>query len=175
MNEAGSDHLVIGRIGGVYGVRGWVRIHSFTEPMENLLGYDNWMIRRKGQWLPIVIDTGRRHGKGLIAHLEGVDDRTEAELLKGSEIAIPRAGLPELEEGEYYWHQLEGLQVWSSGEWLGRIDQMMETGSNDVMVIKPCAGSRDDRERLVPWLPGSVVQDIDLESGRIEVDWDPEF
>ena len=175
MSEAGSDHLVIGRIGGVYGVRGWVRIHSYTEPMENLLGYEDFKIRRRGQWQPIVIDAGKRHGKGLIAHLEGVDDRSAAEKLRGSEIGVPRSILPELGEGDYYWHQLEGAEVWAAGELLGRIDHLLETGSNDVMVVRPCEGSRDDRERLVPWLPDSVVENIDTEAGRIEVNWDPEF
>lgn len=175
MSEAGSDPLVIGRIGGVYGVKGWVRVHSFTEPQENLLGYESCMIRRQKQWQSIVIDAGKRHGKGLVAHIKGVDDRTGAELLKGSEIAISRLGLPRLQEDEYYWYQLEGLQVWVGEELLGRIDHMLETGSNDVMVIKPCAGSRDDRERLLPWLPGSVVDVVDLDTGKVRVDWDPEF
>ena len=103
MSEAATDHLVIGRIGGVYGVRGWVRIHSFTEPQENLLGYDSWKIQRGGRWRDIVIDAGRRHGKGLIAHLEGVDDRSQAELLKGSEIAVLRSALPDLEEEDSHW------------------------------------------------------------------------
>lgn len=175
MSEADSEHLVIGRVGGVYGVKGWVRIHSFTEPEENLLGYESWKIRHKGQWQPIVIETGRRHGRGLVAHIEGVDDRTAAELLKGSEIAIPQSDLAQLPEGDYYWRQLEGLQVWAAGELLGRIDHMLETGSNDVMVVMPCEGSRDERERLIPWLPGSVVTAVDLEAGRIQVDWDMEF
>jgi 16S rRNA processing protein RimM len=175
MSEAGTDHLVIGRIGGVYGVSGWVRVQSFTEPEENLLGYERWLIRRKGQWQAIVIDAGRRHGKGLVAHIEGVDDRNAAELLKGSDIAIRRQELPRLHDGDYYWHQLEGLQVWAAGELLGQIDHMMETGSNDVMVIKPCEGSRDGRERLVPWLQDSVVGEIDLDAGTVQVEWDAEF
>ena len=167
--------MIVGRIGGVYGVKGWVRIHSFTEPAENLLAYKNWTILRQGKWETICIDEGRRHGKGLVAHLKGVDDRDRAEALKGSEIAVPMAELPELVEDEYYWHQLQGLSVTCAGELLGQVDHLIETGANDVMVVKPCEGSRDQRERLIPWLRGSVVKDIDLPTGNIQVDWDPEF
>ena len=104
MGDADPQSLVIGRISGVYGIKGWVRIHSFTEPAENLLGYENWKIRRRQGWEAISIDAGKRHGKGLVAHIEGVDDRNRAEALKGSDIAVPVAELPELDGEEYYWH-----------------------------------------------------------------------
>ncbi len=83
--------------------------------------------------------------------------------------------LPALAQGEYYWHQLEGLSVVAAGEMLGQVDHLLATGANDVLVVKPCDGSRDDRERLIPWLLESVVMNVDLCEGRIEVDWDPEF
>ncbi len=175
MGDADPESLVIGRISGVYGIRGWVRIHSFTEPAENLLGYENWKIRRRQGWEAISIDAGKRHGKGLVAHIEGVDDRNHAEALKGSDIAVPVAALPELDGEEYYWHQLEGLAVLKDGELLGRVDHLMSTGANDVLVVKPCEGSRDRRERLIPWLRDSVVKAVDLGRQTIEVDWDPEF
>jgi 16S rRNA processing protein RimM len=175
VDDAESQSLVIGRIGGVYGIKGWVRIHSYTEPVDNLLGYRNWTVQRQGKWEAICIDAGKRHGKGLVAHLEGVDDRSQAEALKGCAIAVPITELPELAEEEYYWHQLEGLSVECAGELLGRVDQLMATGANDVMVVKPCEGSRDQRERLIPWIRGSVVKNIDLLEGSIQVDWDLEF
>ena len=175
MGDPDCQTLIVGRISGVYGVKGWVRIHSFTEPVENLLGYKNWTIQRQGKWQAICIDEGRRHGKGLVAHLQGVDDRTQAEELQGSDIAVPMAELPELADDEFYWHQLHGLSVECAGELLGQVDYLIETGANDVMVVKPCAGSRDQRERLIPWLRGSVIKDIDLPAGNIQVDWDPEF
>ena len=170
-----SDALVIGRINGVYGIKGWVRIHSFTEPAENLFGYRNWKLRRRDGWEAISIDSGKRQGKGLIAHIEGVDDRTAAEALKGSDIAVPQAELPELEGEEYYWHQLQGLSVVGNGELLGQVDHLLETGANDVLVVLPCEGSRDERQRLIPWLRPDVVKAVDLQRQTIDVDWDPEF
>ncbi len=175
MGELDCETLIIGRISGVYGVKGWVRIHSFTEPVENLLAYKNWTIQRQGKWEAIGIDEGRRHGKGLVAHLHGVDDRNRAELLKGSDIAVPVAELPDLADDEFYWHQLQGLSVECAGELLGQVDHLIKTGANDVMVVKPCEGSRDQRERLIPWLRGAVVKEIDLPAGTIQIDWDAEF
>jgi 16S rRNA processing protein RimM len=101
-------------------------------------------------------------------------------VLEAADIAVPRAALPELGAGEYYWNQLEGLLVWArlvSGgtELLGRVDHLMETGANDVLVVRACEGSRDQRERLIPWIPGDVILDVDLAGRELLVDWDPEF
>ena len=167
--------LVIGRIVGVYGVRGWVRIQSFTEPEENLLAYEQCSIGRGEGWTPLRLDAGHCHGRGLVAHIEGIDDREQALALKGSDIAILAQTLPALQQGEYYWHQLEGLAVHGAGALLGRVDHLMATGANDVLVVRACEGSIDQRERLIPWLPGDVVRSVDLAGGRIEVAWDPEF
>ena len=175
MTDTSPDMLVIGRIGGVYGVKGWVKIRSFTEPQENLLSYENCKIQRRGQWQDIELDAGKVHGKGLIAHLKGVDDRSQAEELKGLEISVPRAELPELTEDEFYWHQLEGLSVYAGDCLLGQVDHLLETGANDVLVVRACEGSLDKRERLVPWLRGDVVKGVDLAGSRIDVEWDPEF
>ena len=115
------------------------------------------------------------HGKGLVGHVAGVDDRTAAESLKGCEIAIAAQALPVLPEEEYYWHQLEGLSVISGEMLLGRVDHLMETGANDVVVVKPCEGSIDQRERVIPWLLGSVVLQVDLAQQTMTVEWDAEF
>ena len=111
----------------------------------------------------------------MIAHLKGVDDRSQAEELKGLEISVPRAELPELTEDEFYWHQLEGLSVYAGDCLLGQVDHLLETGANDVLVVRACEGSLDKRERLVPWLRGDVVKGVDLAGSRIDVEWDPEF
>jgi 16S rRNA processing protein RimM len=175
MSEAAPDLLVIGRITGPFGIKGWVKIHSYTEPMANLLGYGNCQFGREGVFQPLQLEEGRPHGKGLVARLRNVDDRNAAEALKGYEIVVPRAALPDLQGDEYYWHQLEGLTVSCKGELLGRVDQLLETGANDVLVVKPCEGSRDKRERLIPWLMESVVTAVDVKAGTIEVIWDLEF
>ena len=118
----------------------------------------------------------RVQGRILVVRLKGMNDRNQALELVDFEVCVPRDALPQLEEGEFYWHQLVGLQVVTlDGLVLGRIDHLLETGSNDVIVVKPCEGSLDQRERLLPYLPGQYVHDIDLTSGVMRVEWDPEF
>lgn len=167
--------LEIGRITGPYGIKGWLKIHSYTEPMENFLGYGQWHVKRRGGFEPIEFDSGKRHGKGLVAHVKGVDDRTLAESYRGLTVAIPEGALPQLEDGDFYWRDLEGLKVLcQSGEeqvLLGEVDYLIETGANDVLVVKSCDGSVDQEERLIPYIPGDTVTRVDLEAGVIEVDW----
>ena len=97
MSEAAPDLLIIGRITGAYGIKGWVKIHSYTEPMENLLGYSNCQFGRKGEFQSLQLEEAKLHGKGIVARLQNVDDRNEAEMLKGCEIVVPRETLPELQ------------------------------------------------------------------------------
>ena len=181
-----DDLLVVGKITGCYGVKGWVKIHSYTEPRENFLRFGKWMLQRRGAAEPIEFDDGRVQGKGLVAHIAGVDDRTRAEAYSGLEVAVSADSLPTLEEGDYYWSQLQGLQVWCREDHepdgdetdnsdtrvlLGTVDYLIETGANDVLVVKPSTESIDDRERLIPYLPGDVVTRVDLDRAVIEVDW----
>jgi 16S rRNA processing protein RimM len=175
VDDAASAELVVGKITGCYGIKGWVKVHSYTDPVENFLGFGRWVLRRRGVFEPIAFDAGRRQGRGLVAHIAGVDDRTLAESYKGLEVAVPTDSLPQLEEGDYYWSQLQGLQVWcQDGDeqvLLGTVDYLIETGANDVLVVKASPDSIDEEERLIPYLPGDVVTRVDLEEARIEVDW----
>ena len=180
MAQQPSNRVVIGKITTVYGVKGWVKVHSFTEPMENFLSYTSCWVGSEQSWKPIEFDAGRSHGKGLVAHIAGVDDRELARSYTGSLVAVEIDQLPPLEDDEeYYWYQLEGLKVFTETEagtqLLGKVSHLMETGANDVLVVRKCAGSIDRRERLIPYLPEQVVTSIDLESGEMLVDWDPEF
>ncbi len=175
-----SGLLVIGKFTAVYGVRGWLKVHSYTEPMENLLNYPECYIEFKGRWQPLELAEGKRHGKGLVVHIKGIDGRDEAQAYCQCAIAIATTALPELAPNEYYWHQLQGLQVQvtsAQGERLvlGTVKEMMETGANDVLVVRGNKDSIDQRERLIPYLPKQVVKAVDIEAGTIEVDWDPEF
>ena len=167
--------LVAGKITGVFGVKGWVKIHSYTEPQENFLQFGEWRLKRRGVLEPIEFDAGKRHGKGLVAHIAGVDDRTQAESYRGLEVAVASAELPTLEQGEYYWQHLQGLRVrcvpGNDRKRLGEVDYLIDTGANDVLVVRACADSIDERERLIPYLPGDVVTRVDLEEALIEVDW----
>jgi 16S rRNA processing protein RimM len=170
-----SEMLVVGKITGCYGLKGWVKIHSYTETPESFLGFGAWQLKRRGVFEPVEFDVVKRQGKGLVAHIAGVDDRTLAESYKGLEVVVLGSVLPPLPEGDYYWRDLQGLQVWCrDGDdrvLVGTVNHLIETGANDVLVVKACGGSVDTRERLIPYLPGDVVTRVDLESGVIDVDW----
>lgn len=162
--------VILGRISGIYGVRGWVRVYSHTRPIAGILDYSPWYLGKGGDWRPCEVLGGHPQGKGLVARLEGVSDRDRARDLIGLEIAVPRERLPEPAADEVYWSDLEGLEVETlAGHPLGRVHHLFETGANDVLVV------RGDRERLLPLVWGRVIRDLDLEHGRIRVDWDPDF
>src|SRR5512139_1413495 len=128
-----DDYLIVGRISGLYGVRGWVKLFSHTEPRDNILSYRTWYLRRANEWQPIELAEGRLHGKGVVARLAGCDDRDVAAGLVGSDIAILREQLQQAAPGEYYWTDLIGLSVRTvDGVELGVVDHLLETGSNDV-------------------------------------------
>ena len=166
----GQRRVILGKVGGLYGVRGWVKLWSFTDPVENLLDYPDLELGRDGRWERVRLVEGRRQGEALVARFDECTDRDQAALLVGAELAVTRDRLPAPGQGEFYWADLVGLQVVTTGGVeLGRVDHMMATGANDVMVV---AG---DRERLLPFVPGQFVTEVDLAGGRIVVDWDPEF
>lgn len=170
--------LLAGKITGAHGIKGWVKLHAFTDPPENFFAFSRHQMTRQGRPESVQFAEGRIQGKGLVARVVGVDTRTDAELLRGTEIWVPKAELPALDPGDYYWHQLQGLQVWSQHEGqvllLGVVDHLLETGANDVLVLCPCDGSIDERERLIPYLLDDVVLGIDKEAGSMTVVWHPE-
>ncbi len=157
-------------------------MHSYTDPIENIFNFKPWyLISSEGEEkaIPVVIDDYRTHGKGLVAHIKDVDDRDQAALLCQRFVSVAIGDLPKLPEGEYYWQQLIGLNVVSRFEGadpvlLGKVSSMMETGANDVLVVAPCDGSIDRRERLLPYVDMYIVK-IDILEGCMLVDWDPEF
>ena len=155
---------------GVYGVRGWLKIESYTQPRDNIFGYTPWWLETSDGWRETEVVAGRPQGKGLVVQLNGVEDRDQAAALMDTNIAIERGQLPELPKREYYWADLKGLEVVTQdGVSLGRVENLLETGANDVLIV------RGERERLVPYIPEQVVTRIDLQAGRIEVDWDADF
>lgn len=173
--ESADELIVVGKIFSVHGVRGEVKVYSFTDPIDNLLQYRNWTLRREGVVKQVELVSGRSTQKDLVAKLKGLDDRDEARLLSGYEICISRSLLPNLTDGDYYWYQLVGLSVINQdGQLFGKVDHLLETGANDVMVVKPCAGSLDDRERLLPYTEQCVLA-IDLAAGEMRVEWDADF
>jgi 16S rRNA processing protein RimM len=166
-----SDYIVVGRISGLYGVRGWVKVFSHTKPRENILSYSTWYLKRNGEWLATGLEDGRSQGKGVVAKLKGCDDRDAAAALMDTTVAIRREQLPQAQSDEYYWTDLQGLRVINlEGVELGTVNHLLETGANDVLVVK-----QGKEERLIPFVQGQFVTRIDLDAGEMTVDWDPDF
>jgi 16S rRNA processing protein RimM len=161
------EPVVLGRITGLFGVRGWVKVFSYTEPREAVLNYKRWLLRKQNDWQAVTVAEGKRHGKTVIVRVEGFDDRDRSAELIGSEIGIPRNEMPEAGEGQYYWSDLEGLRVVrKDGFELGTVEYLLETGAHDVMVVK------GETERLIPFAREEVIVDVDLDEGVITVDWE---
>lgn len=180
MSSTEKSNLVnVGRLTAVYGIKGWLKVHSYTEPAENLFDYHPWLLKTAHGIKQVEIDEVRPHGNAFVVHLVGVDDRDEAAAFTAVDIAVNRDQLPELDEGEYYWSQLEGLRVITEYQGiekdLGKVVKLFETGANDVLVVQGDEGSVDQRERLIPYVPDQFVLSIDLDKREIKVDWDPEF
>lgn len=175
--QAPVDPIVLGKMGSSYGIRGWLRVFSSTEDAESIFDYQPWLIQKAGQWQVVELESWRHHNQDIVIKLKGIDDRNAANLLTNCEIVVDSSQLPKLEEGDYYWKDLMGCQVVTTeGYGLGKVIDMMETGSNDVLVIK--ANLKDAfgiKERLVPFLDGQVIKKVDLATRTIEVDWDPGF
>jgi 16S rRNA processing protein RimM len=163
--------ILLGKIVGVFGIKGWVKLQSHTDPREALFDYRPWLLRQRGTEREIVKFTGRTQGRGLVASFPGIESREMAEALIGSEIWVERTQLPATRKDEYYWVDLENLSVQTvEGVELGRVSQLFATGANDVLVVR-----EGERERLVPFILDDVVKQVDLDAGRIVVDWDPDF
>jgi 16S rRNA processing protein RimM len=166
--QAGDQRIVLGHIAGIYGVRGWVKVFSETTPREGILRYSPWMVGHSDQ--PRRVAEGKVHGKGVIARLDGCDDRDQAAALVGQEIAITRDRLPPPKADEFYWIDLEGLAVETvEGAALGRVSHLFSTGVNDVLVVV------GERERLLPFTWDAVIRSVDFDQRLIKVDWDPDF
>jgi 16S rRNA processing protein RimM len=177
--SAKSNLVNVGRITAVFGIKGWVKVHSYTEPQENLFEYHPWFLKTAHGIKQVEVDDARPHGDAFVAHIVGVDDRNLAMEYTAVDIAIERDQLADLDEGEYYWDQLHGLSVYTQfnggRQRLGVVTKLFETGANDVLVVQGDAQAIDQRERLVPYVPEQFVLSVDLEVGEILVDWDPEF
>jgi len=171
--QAGSSHanrpILLGRISGVFGVRGEIKIESWTDPREAIFRYQPWTLVRGGSSSPLAGVRGRNHGLALVASIPGIDDRDRAQELVGSEISVPRSALPPPKPGEYYWVDLEGLAVQTvESVALGTVSHLFDTGANPVLVVQ------GDRERLIPFVQPHLVS-VDFDSRWIVVDWDPDF
>ena len=176
MEEIGKD-VTLGKVGAVYGIKGWLKIHSFTDDQEAILDYFPWSLKLGNKIQSVEITDWRKHNNGLVVKVAGIDDRDVAQKLVGSEIFVSEDALSDLPEGEFYWRDLIGMSVVTDkGYDLGQVSDIMETGANDVLVVK--ANLKDGfgkKERLIPYLIDQVILSVSTENKQICVDWDPGF
>jgi 16S rRNA processing protein RimM len=170
MSAAESRRIVIGKVVGHFGVKGWIKLQSWTEPREKIVEYHPWLLELPSGWQEWQVAEGRIHGKGVIVRLRGVGNREQAAVFIGANIAVRREQLAATKPGEYYWADLMGLQVrLTDGRELGTVKNLLATGANDVLVVQGV------REYLIPFIRGRVIKDVDLDAQVISADWDPDF
>jgi len=161
--------VVMGRVTAPYGVRGWIRVRTYTEAADGLARYPVWWLGGRDGWVQWKLERVARQGQGLTAKLEGCNDRDAAAGLARLDIAVPREALPETGASEFYWADLIGLAVQNlEGEALGSVTALIATGSNDVLVV------RGNRERLIPFVKPVIVE-VDTAGGRVTVDWGSDY
>lgn len=161
--------IIIGHFGHSYGIKGWLKIVSYTDPVDNILQYQHWQIYHQGQWQAVELIETKNLGKTLIAKLAQCHNPEQARDYTNDPIAIFRQQLPPLPAQEYYWLELVGMQVINQqGVDFGIVDHLFSTGANDVMVVN------GTRRRLLPYTE-QVIQSVDLVAKKIMVDWDADF
>lgn len=172
-----EKEVILGKIGAVYGIKGWLKVHSFTDDPQAIFDYAPWVLNLSGKKQSVEVSEWRRHSNGLIAKFSHLSDRNEAQLITGAEILVKSELLPNLPEGEFYWRDLIGMDVVNTqGYNFGKVTDIMETGSNDVLVVK--ANHNDGfgkKERLIPYIDEQVIKHVSLDSKQIDVDWEPGF
>lgn len=166
-SEADTDWVIIGRFGRPHGIKGLISVYSFTEPTDNILAYLPWHAKINQQWQPITCLQSEITPKFILVQIEGYREREQVACLTNCEIAVPRTRLPPLSAGEYYWHQLIGLQVITMmGQQLGQITEILPTGANDVLVVQ------GEQRHLIPYVLDVVIKQVDIEQQQLIVDWD---
>jgi 16S rRNA processing protein RimM len=178
---APSELTTLGKIGAAHGIRGWVRLISFTDPADNILDFRHFYLSPAVGSAAvglerIEIDESRSQGKHFVGHIKGCDDRDLASKFTGRELLVEKSALPALEDDGFYWFQLEGLQVINlQNDSLGQVDHLIETGANDVLVVRPTPDSIDTVERLIPYIQDQVIKQVDLDTTTIRVDWEKDY
>jgi 16S rRNA processing protein RimM len=168
--SAREKWVILGRVSGVFGVKGWLKVQSYTEPRDNIASFGAWTLRMNGVDRAFVVEDGHSHAGSVVAKLQGIDDRDRAREWVGADIVVERERLPATQAGEVYWTDLEGLEVrTTAGVVLGKIDHLLATGAHDVLVLDSTP------ERLIPFIVDDVVKDVDVEGGVVVVDWSPDY
>ncbi len=166
-----DEMLELGKISGHFGVQGWLKVYSYTEPMEQITQYKTWYLKKADNWKAYQIEQGRRQGKTVVVKIAGFDNNESAATLIGQTVAIQHQQLKKLSNKSYYWVDLIGLAVYNLEQvYFGTVIQLFETGSNDVLEVED-----KGKTRLVPYIPDQVIKQVDLQAQRIDVDWDADF
>ena len=160
--------ILVGKISNPHGIKGWVKVISFTDPIENILSYKKWTLSDNETEKTCQLEDSRIQGNKIVIKLEGVNDRDDADLLKNLQIKVNRFDLPKLDENSYYWGDLIDFNVIDiKGKHVGKVDSLFSTGSNDVLVIIDEAKER----LLVPFIMEEVIKYVDLAKELISIDW----
>jgi len=157
-----NGRILIGKVSGCFGVKGWLKVFSYSNPRENITSYGTWIVN------DVVYKSveSKKNGKLIVAKLNGIDDKDLALTMIGQKIEIEKEQLHELDNDQYYWHDLVGLEVTNKqGVNFGTIKSLLETGAHDVVIIN------GDRERIVPYIMHQTIIDVNLEKNSMLVDW----
>ena len=169
--DAPQKVILLGRFHGAFGLKGELKLESFTDPPERIFKYQPWTLRdAQGRERTLAGARGRATAKGLIASVPEIADRDAADAMRGTEVWVPRSTLPPPAPGEYYWVDLEGLRVVNvEGVDFGTVSHLFSTGANDVLV------AQGDRERMIPFVEPDYIRSVDFDAGVVTVDWDADF
>jgi 16S rRNA processing protein RimM len=166
---------VLGRVLGAFGIRGWIKVRPFTQSPDGLFGQRVWVLSQAGATRIVQVEQARPHGAYVLAQLKGVDDRGQAEALRGADVTIARDQLPEANAGEYYWSDLIGLSVRNvKGVDLGRVTGLIAAPAHDVLRVAAGQGQEQRREQLIPFVE-PILREVDLTGGRVTVDWEADY
>jgi len=165
-----EEKIVMGKILGPHGIKGWIKIHPFTEKKDSLIDHKIFMASKDEKlWQSFEVESMDVGDKFILAKFKGVDDRNAAEKLNKFFISLDKSSLPKLDENNYYWHELIGLDVKNNeGMHFGKVDSLIETGANDVLVVL------GDKEYLIPYIK-QVILEVNLETNTIRVDWQDDY
>lgn len=172
-----QEPVVLGKLGSSHGIKGWLKITTYTDSVEGIFDYSPWLIKEQGEWREVKVLQWRFQGKAVVASLEGVETRDQAQMLTNCEIAVTPQQMETLPEDEFYWRDLIGCEVVNTkGYNMGKVQEIVETGSNDVLLVK--ANAKDGfgkAERMIPFVTEQFIIEVNLTEKQITVDWDPDF
>ncbi|SQH75615.1 16S rRNA processing protein [Shewanella benthica] len=172
-----QEPVVLGKLGSSHGIKGWLKITTYTDSVEGIFDYSPWLIKEQGEWREVKVLQWRFQGKAVVASLEGVETRDQAQMLTNCEIAVTPQQIETLPEDEFYWRDLIGCEVVNTkGYNMGKVQEIVETGSNDVLLVK--ANAKDGfgkAERMIPFVTEQFIIEVNLAEKQITVDWDPDF